>query len=217
MRTDLLLAILTGFLLSFAYPPYNLGLLAYWALIPLFYLLEEKRMAPAFRWGYLTGFFVIVGGVNVLVLSDILSLTLAIFIHPFYFALYSVLHVLLREKIGQRYLIAIPFLWVALEFVKGLNHFGFSSLNLGYTHPQYVLLLGDAASVAPYLLSFWICCLNVLIYAMLQNLQNRRKVAYLLLTAIVLLVIPLSCGYRTLEIPDVFDQVVTFCRKLGAV
>ncbi len=213
MRRELFFAVLTAALLSFAYSPFRLGLLAYWALVPFFFLLENKSPAPAFRWGYLTGFFAVIGSVNALVLDNVVTLLLAVFVQPFYFALYAVLHVSCRQQLGDRGLFAIPILWVAVEFLESVNHFGFSILNLGYTHPQYLLFFEDAASAAALLLSFWICCLNVLIYAMLKNLHNRRRTAYLLAATIVLLIIPLSCSYRALEIPDGFERVVEICSR----
>jgi apolipoprotein N-acyltransferase len=214
MRRELLFAALTAVLLSLAYPPLHFGLLAYWALVPFFFLLENKSYAPAFRWGCFTGFLAAIGSVNALVLDNVVTLLLAVFVQPFYFALYAVLHACGRQLLGDRTLFAIPFLWVAVEFLERMSHFGFSILNLGYTHPQYLLFFEDAASAAALLLSFWICCLNVLIYAMLKSLHNRRRATYLLVATIVLLLIPLSCSYRALDIPDGFDRVVEMCITL---
>ncbi len=208
MRTDLLFATLTGFLLSFAYPPYKLGILAYWALVPFFCLLEGKNPGSAFRWGYFTGIVVTIGALNTLALNSTTSLIVVLLFHPFYYSLYSVLHVLFCQKFGNRAVIFLPFIWVGMELVKGLNDFGFSDLNLGYTHPQYLIFFQTAAHWTSLLVSFWIFCLNLLIYGMLNNLRDRRKVAYLLATTIALLIIPLCCGYRRLDIPDVFDLMV---------
>ncbi|MGH7452154.1 MAG: apolipoprotein N-acyltransferase, partial [bacterium] len=55
MRRDLTLTLLTAVALALAFPPFRLGFLAYWGVIPFLLLLENKGPAPAFRWGYLTG------------------------------------------------------------------------------------------------------------------------------------------------------------------
>lgn len=215
MRTDFLFALLTGFLLNFAYPPFNLGFLAYWALVPFFFLLEEKPLRPAFRWGYLTGLFLTLTAVNELALNNAPSLLLTVLIHPFYYALYAVLHVFFRQKFARVFLFLPPFLWVGVEFLKSLNRFGFFGLNLGYTHPQYLLVLKIEPQWSSALLSFWVCSLNVLIYMMLKSLHDRRKIAYLLVATIAVLVIPLGCGWRSIEIPDVFEQMVALSKYLG--
>lgn len=213
MRSDLLFATLTGFLLSFAYPPFKLGILAYWALVPFFYVLENKSPGSAFRWGYLTGLIVTVGALNTLTLGYLSNLVFAFVLHPFYYALYATLHVIFRKKFGHRFLIFVPFIWVGMEFLRGLNDLGFSDLNLGYTHPQYLMFFEASSHWTSLLISFWICCLNLLIYSMLNNLRSRRKVAYLLATTIALLVIPLCCGYRRTDIPDMFDPMVDLSKR----
>jgi apolipoprotein N-acyltransferase len=209
MRTSFLFAILTGFSLSFAYPPFNLGFLAYWGLIPFFYLLERKvTLGAAFRWGYLTGFFIVIGGANALALDNIVGLLFACLLCPLYYALYAALHVFARQKLGPRFVVLIPFLWVGIEILKGLNQFGFGDLALGFTHPQHLMLFSESSHWSVFLVSFWICCLNTMIYVTLNSLGHRRKIAYLLVATVLMMILPLSCGYRSIEIPDAFDQFV---------
>src|SRR5580693_287701 len=49
------LPIVTGALLAFALPPFNIGELGWVSLVPLLFALEDCRLEEAFRRGYIAG------------------------------------------------------------------------------------------------------------------------------------------------------------------
>ena len=208
MRSDIIFSILTALMLSLALPPFKLGVLAYWALIPFFYLLERKDMKSAGRWGFLTGVFISLAAGNWSFYTDIASTLAAVLIQPVYYLLYAILHVALYRKLGLKCLVVLPFLWTAVEYLKAVSGLDLSRVTLGYTQPQYLFLIQKHSYVAIYLLSFWVTALNVLIYAVLKNLENRRKVAVLLFAMMILFFLPWLLIRQHLQIREVFEELV---------
>lgn len=190
MRRDLTLTLLAAVALALAFPPFRLGFLAYWGVIPFLLLLENKGPAPAFRWGYLTGLLFSLLALYWISWTTLPGAIATIVIHPLYYSLFAVLLIPMRHLWPTGYLIAVPFLWTAIEYLKSLGDLGFPWLTLGYTQTYYLELIQYASFTSVYGVSFWVVSLNVLLLAMWQFRENKRRVLELAAVLLLFFVIP---------------------------
>ena len=109
MRRDLGLTLLAAFALAFAFPPFELGFLAYGAVIPFLLLLENKNAGDAFRWGYFVGFIFSIVTLYWISWTTLPGAIATVAVHPFYYAVFAVLILPVRRLWPNGYLIAVPF------------------------------------------------------------------------------------------------------------
>ena len=182
------LVLLFAIFLSLAFPPLQLGFFAYWALVPLFFLLHDLRPGQALKWGYLAGFFWNLGTLYWVGWVTVLGLIGMLLILPLYLLVYSWLHVVLKERYGNAFLFLVPFLWVAVEYTKSLGVLGFPWTLLAYTQTYYTNLIQYADFTGPYGVSFWVVVINVLIfYVLLKKMTLKQALPYLIIIALLFL------------------------------
>ena len=124
----MVLAVLSGLLLFLSFPKYGSGILAWVALIPLFFALQDAQPREGFKIGFLTGFVahvgilywiayvvvqygylpIYVGIAAMLLLSAYLSLYTAFFAFGIVF---------LRGR-GIPLFLSAPLLWTLLEYAR---------------------------------------------------------------------------------------------------
>jgi apolipoprotein N-acyltransferase len=190
MRRDFLLAFLTAAMLTLAFPPFRFGFLAYWGLIPFLLLLVDKSVADSLRWGYLTGFVLSLATLYWIGWTTLPGAIATLLIHPLYYSLFAILLVPMRRLWPKGYLIAVPFLWTAIEYLKSLGELGFPWLTLGYTQTYYLQLIQYASFTSVYGVSFWIVSLNALLLGLWQFRQNTRHVIALLALLVLFFAMP---------------------------
>jgi apolipoprotein N-acyltransferase len=206
MRVNLILSLLTAFLLSFSFPPFEFGFLAYWSLVPFFYLLERKNLKESFRWGYVTGLLISITTIYWINFVTVPGAIATILIHPLYYALYAMLHTFLRQRDNEKFMFAIPFVWTGLEYLKSFGELGFPWVLLGYTQTHYLSLIQYASYTSVFGVSFWVVIINILIYLMLKNLENRKKTVLLLATTIILFILPWLYSRQIIPDEDEFRE-----------
>jgi len=151
-----LLGCLSGLLLSLAYPPADLGLVALIALVPFLVSLEGVGRGGALGRGYACGavFFALLldwiprvmhtyGGLPVAL--SWLILALLVFYLATYFALFALLIAASWRRFGPATLALAPVAWVALELARGRLLTGFPWGLLGYSQYRNTLLLQAAS------------------------------------------------------------------------
>ncbi len=191
MKKDLLLSLLFGVLLSLSFPPYRLGFLAYVALIPFFLLLANKNLAQTIKWGYLAGLFMNIGTLWWINLVTIPGAIAAILYLPIYMIIYAVLHNFLHSRLGPKYFYwCIPFLWTGVEYLRSLGVLGFPWCSLAYTQSYYLNLIQYVSITSAYGVSFWVATINVIIWLILKNVSDFKRVVIYYLILIVLFILP---------------------------
>jgi apolipoprotein N-acyltransferase len=190
MRRDFGLTLLTAAALTFAFPPFKLGFLAYWGVIPFLLLLENKSVREAFRWSYLTGLIFSIATLYWISWTTLPGAISTIVVHPLYYSLFAILIMPMRRLWPNGYLIAVPFVWTAIEYVKSVGDLGFPWLTLGYTQTYYLHLIQYASYTSVYGVSFWVVSLNVLLLALWRFREDKRRVIGLSAILFFLLITP---------------------------
>lgn len=199
-----LYAVLSGVMLTAAFPPARLQWFAWVALIPLFKASADETPSRAFRLGFITGFthfltliywIVVVlghyGGLNAILSSGILGLfCLYLSLYP---AVFSSLISFIRGSSLSVILSAC--LWVSLEYVRAYFLTGFPWCLLGYSQYNHLLLIQIADLTGVYGVSFLIVLFNGLIYALFFDHAFSGKGSLRWETAILALLAILTLGY----------------------
>jgi len=169
----ILLAATTGILLPYCFPRYDIGLLAWVALVPLHIALDGiSRRTQAFWLGWLAGIISATGimswvvtamntyGKVPVVFSYGIMLLLSAYL-GLYVALYSAGVVWFRMLVPRYGLFAAPCLWVALELLRTYVLSGLPWSLLGYSQYRQLDLIQIADHLGVYGVSFLIVLTNV--------------------------------------------------------
>ncbi|MEX2117059.1 MAG: apolipoprotein N-acyltransferase [Bacteroidota bacterium] len=213
-RSNLLLAISSGVLLGFAFPPSPFYSFAYLGLVPfLFLLVRLETVGSVLRYSYLSmGVFHLitlywVGGFTHL--RDpylMISGGLLLVIHPMFYWLPILGGFVILRRWGEKaFLAAFPLLWVGFEFSHSLGEFSYPWLTLGNSQAYDTNRIQMVEFTSVYGLSMLILVFNVLSFVVIRNLTNRtwtplarRSVTTISLLA-VLYLLPLIYGVMRKE------------------
>lgn len=169
---QILLAVATGILLPLCFPNFDMGLLAWVALIPLHIAADGARRTQAFWLGWLSGTIGFTGimswvvtamntyGKVPLIISYGIMLLLTVYLGLFV-AVYSAGMVWFRMLIPRYGLFAAPCLWVSLELLRTYLLSGLPWSLLGYSQYQQLDLIQIADHLGVYGVSFLIVLTNV--------------------------------------------------------
>lgn len=177
------------------YPPLPIGLAASIVLVPLFLLLKGRSCSFAFRIGYFYGLIWASGTLYWIGLPTIAGMILALLFVPLMPALFALMFAWLYQKWGERSILFTPFTWTALEILNEKMLFGFHWTALPVTQtytPEWIQFI---SITGPYGISFWLLCLNVLFYFLIQT-SGKKKLAILSAAWIILFTAPLILGPR---------------------
>lgn len=203
----ILLAATTGILLPYCFPRYDLGLLAWVALIPLHIALDGlSRRRQAFWLGWLAGIICSTGimswvvtamhtyGKVPLVFSYGIMLLLTAYL-GLYVGIYSAGVVWFRMLIPRYGLFAAPCLWVTLELLRTYVLSGLPWSLLGYSQYRQLDVIQIADHLGVYGVSFLIVLTNVA------------------LAELYLWLMPLFRGFRPARLP--WELVTTAAMLVG--
>lgn len=196
LKKDWFLVIFSAFLMSLAYPPLPFGFVIYFALIPLIFALQDKGLSDAFKIGYIFGLIS-----NSILLfwigwATIPGAAAAILLLCFYTAFFTWFYALMQKKWGKGSLFLLPFLWVAMEYVRSLTEISFPWLNLAYTQTYYLNLIQYASITGNYAVSFWIVCLNLIIYLIIKY---QRRIGLAISIFAILIILPYIYGWSVMS------------------
>ncbi len=174
------IALLSGAVLALAFPGVDADFLVWLGLTPLLLLLESERPGRAFAWGFLAGigFF----GVLlrwVLTLRDWIGLliipvfALLIAFQALYWGAFGLGVRLLRRVPVAAKVLALPALWVAIEFARASGPLGLPWGGLGYALHRRWVLIQMAEITGVWGISFAIVAVNCLIAQALRRRSWR--------------------------------------------
>ncbi len=200
----LLLALLSGVMLTASFPPCNLSFLAWVSLVPLLKGVDGQSYGKAFKLGFIAGiihfvsliYWIVVvlghyGGLNLFTsISILILLCLYLSLYP---ALFSLMAASIKDS--RFYLLWLASGWTTLEYVRAKILTGFPWCLLGYSQFEWLGLIQIADLCGVYGLSFLIALINGLIYQLLFRHRQKRAYSKLLETFAVLLLLGITIAY----------------------
>lgn len=163
----LITAAVSGLLLAAAFPRPNLFFLAWFALIPLLLVVRRRPFAAGFTAGF-TFFATVLYWLNFVMttyggLQPLFSLLAYLFLIVYlavYFGLATWISCQLEAVFKLPYLLTLPFLWVALEYLRGLLFTGFPWAIIGYSQQNFSLAIQSCDVTGVYGVSLMLIVVN---------------------------------------------------------
>jgi apolipoprotein N-acyltransferase len=197
-KRKILLAVLSGVMLTASFPPINMDWIAWFALVPLLKSLEKEPPSSAFKLGSIAGLFhyftliywiIIVissyGGLNHIISSAVLLLLcLYLSLYP---ALFSLLISYIRGSRFRAFLTAG--VWVSLEYARARLLTGFPWCLFGYCQFKHTNLIQVTDTVGVYGISFLIVFANTLICMLFFNNRAGTRKRYMIMETFLLIIL----------------------------
>ena len=211
VKRKLLLYVITIGLYFFSFPPFLTGFLAYFVLIPFFFILEQDSFKNGFRNGYLLGLFSIgmltywlnwnSGATQIQATAMYLGTIMYLAVM---WGIFGLLQNFVCKKYGTRGFLFAPFIWTTLEYVQSMGEMGFTWHLLPTTQTYYVPLIQFIEFTGISGLTFWITLINVLLYFIIKKMQSGDTtipwdVRRLSIALTLIFFIPLTHGFIVLN------------------
>ncbi len=178
------LPLLSGLLVGIARTPLGLGLISFFALVPLLTFFDQqydskKNLIAAFFYSF-SYISVALHWIVLVTLPGFLGLYLLF--TGYYFILFTVISFFFKAQHRLRY-IAFAAVWIIFDYIQNYGEFRFPWFDIGYSLADYNLLLqvADIGGVA--LISLLIVSINICINNLKVNL--KRNLFYILLILVV--------------------------------
>ncbi len=209
---DLALVLLSSFLLLCSFPNFDLGLLAWIGLLPLFIAIKGKKLRYSFIYSLICGMLFFVGIFRWILtfpsFNFLQQSLLALYLGS-YFALFgSALNFISARWSLTHALWAAPFIWVSLEYIR--SNLSFLALPWGllaHSQYQYPMVIQIASLIGTYGISFLIVLVNsalaglVLPAPSLPRVPANRERRVLVATAAVFTAFTLFYGHWIISQP----------------
>jgi apolipoprotein N-acyltransferase len=191
---NLLLLFISAALLELSFAPFNQSYTAFFALVPLLWVLDrtERKFLAGLCWGFFYALFSIhwlafnsgtywwLATFSMLLASAFLALN---------YGVIAALYGYLRHRNKAYAFLFLPFIWVAVEFLRSFGTLGFPWLALGHSQAYNTLYVQCADITGVYGISLLLLFSNVLLYRLLRQFDRRHMTAL-----IMFLVLPFAYG-----------------------
>ena len=175
------------------------GFLAWLSLVRPLIIISRLKGREAFNASYFFGFFFNVFSLYWVAIVTPPGALAAVVIVAFYYSLVLVVFSKLyriKPILGS---VALPFLWVGMEYFRTLSQFAFPWSDLGYTQSYYLYILQLASLTSVHGLSFLIVVVNVLLFQVFRTeLSPERRLTSVFVSAVVVI---LLIAYGWIMIP----------------
>ena len=193
--TKLLLAVLSGVLSFLAFPPFEFAILGWVALVPLLYIFRYKlSVKEAFSYSFLSGavfFFCLLYWLSGVTIPGMFILI--IWLSLFYGVFGLGVRYIFKSSMN---LLAIPLLWVILEYARGCFLTGFPWGLLGYSQYTNISLIQITDLTGAYGVSFILAAFNTALAA--WGIRSKKKITYLAV-ALLLIITAVTYGKTRFE------------------
>lgn len=180
----MLLAIASGLVLAFALPRPGHWLLAWIGLIPLFAALRNVNIRGALLCGLITGLTYF--GIDlywITIFGHLPWMVLCLY-QALYVAVFAGLYLRLSPgRIGWMGYVAVPAVWVVLQFVRTLGAYGFTWGSFAHTQADNLVIAQIATITGPWGIDFLVCLANLVLATAI--FAPRRKIAPVAVTGLL--------------------------------
>jgi len=180
-KRNFLYIFVSALCMTLTFSPVNAWYLGFIGLIPLIHIIYTQPEKSFFK-GYLFGFFYSLVLVHWLAFNSgaqvwlvTLSAIAAAAFVALNFGFIAWLSVLLMKRDKILGLIAFPFIWTSVEFIRSYGTFGFQwvlAANGQTGNPTYIQL---ADVGGPYLISFLIVSINTILYGLIRHIPQYKS------------------------------------------
>ncbi len=184
-RFHLLAPLLSGILIIFAFPPFEQGYITWFALLPLLWACVKITPVKAFKAGFIFSlpFTLYVNCYLAYVLypylSDMLAtaamIALVLYISLFYGAFGLAANLAARPGRAWFTALALPSLWLIVEYLRSLTFMAYNVGYLGYTQWDYPFLLNIVSVYGYWGLPFLIVFFQAIIVLILLKLLRGKN------------------------------------------
>ncbi len=158
-----LLCSLCAVLLVVSFPHVDCGALIWVSLVPWFFAIEGSKKRRAFGWSYFLGFLFFLGALYWFMFVTVPG-GIVIFLYlALYFALFGLACAYFYPLELWIKCLALPSVWVALEFARGHLLSGFGWVNLGHSQHQNWLFIQIVDITGIYGVSFLVVLVNIVV------------------------------------------------------
>jgi len=171
--------ILSGLLLIFSFPNFNLSFLVFIGFIPLFFAIENKSPQKAFLIFFIAGFIFYLGTLYWLCHVTVIGLIISCLYLAIYFGIFGI-------AINRFGILAAPVAWVILEYIQAnISIMGFGWASLGYSQYKNLPLIQVADFSGVYGVSFLIMMMNAAIYRAFKKSFKEIVITAVILVAVI--------------------------------
>nr|MBN2277519.1 apolipoprotein N-acyltransferase [candidate division Zixibacteria bacterium] len=160
-----------AFLLAVAYLPLPLGFIAWFALVRPLAIIANLKGKAAFQAAYFYSFMANLFQLYWVAVVTPPGIVAAVFILSLYPAIILLVFNKLYHYKKAMSLIALPVLWVGMEYFRSLSEFAFPWTDLSYSQGYYLVFIQIISVLGCYGLSFILIVLNVLLWQALSGMN----------------------------------------------
>lgn len=212
---NILLSLLSGVLLTFSFPSFDLYPLAWFALVPLLYALYSSDIKRALLYGLITGLcfnltafhwflspFLLQYSNLPWYISIIVYIIVGLYL-ALYYSAFAGLVIALRDRLNIPIHGSAPFVFLTLEFMRAKTLTGFPWELFGYSQYKFIPMIQIADITGVYGISFLLLFSNSTMTLFLkERLRFIHPVRRAFSLFLIMLFICLGYGYLRLNNPE---------------
>ncbi|MFH1846606.1 MAG: apolipoprotein N-acyltransferase [Candidatus Omnitrophota bacterium] len=188
-------SVLSGILCFFAFPPFGWSFLGWIGFVPLLLVIHSSRsIKEAFGYSYFAGLVFFAGLLYWLVNVTVPGMIILLLALSFFYGLFGAVGWYIIKCSMD--LLLLPFVWVILEYLRGIIFTGFPWGGLGYSQYKDINIIQIADFTGSYGVSFLLMVFNTAVFAFLS--RSKRKKAYMI-TALFFLIMTSVYGVYRLD------------------
>jgi apolipoprotein N-acyltransferase len=174
--SGLALSLATSFLLLFSFPIYNIHILGFIALVPIFFIAYSANGKKMAIYGIVSGFIfycLYLFWMNAYL--AVVGVGFVTIVYGGYFVIALLLVNLAARAFPAHRALLTPFIWIGIEYARSFGFLGFTFGSIGYTQHGFLKFIQIADIGGEPLVSFIIVLFNAAIAHILVQLFYRRS------------------------------------------
>lgn len=178
--------LIAALLFSLSFEPSPLWFLAYFFVPVFIFAIRDLGFREGFKSGYLFGMMISFLTLYWVVYVTVIGVILLIILHSLYYAIIGAMLAAGTKRFGTRGLLFLPFVWVAIEYLRSLTQVSFPWLNLSYTQAANLPIVQLAELSGDTTVSFFVVVVGILLYLGYRCVRKSVKSSLVIAAALLL-------------------------------